>query len=71
VYKLQAKLTTKCTNQKIKDMIIFLAEFQRDLMQGKNGGIVRLLEKSETKEIVEIVGYVGILYYNIIYNSVS
>lgn len=52
-------------------MIIFLAEFQRDLMQGKNGGIVRLLEKSETKEIVEIVGYVGILYYNIIYNSVS
>lgn len=51
----------------MKDMIICSVEFQRNLMQGKNGNIVRLLEKSETKEIVEIVGYVGVLYYNIIY----
>jgi len=48
-------------------MIICSAEFQGNLMQGKNGDNVQLLEKSETKEIVEVVGYVGILYYNIIY----
>jgi len=51
----------------MKNMKIFSAEFQRNLTQGKNGDIVPLLEKSETKEIVEVVGYVGILYYNIIF----
>lgn len=51
----------------MKNMKIFSAEFQRNLTQGKNGDIVPLLEKSETKENVEVVGYVGILYYNIIF----